>query len=188
MADVLPRPAYDGCVRSCRHVLYVADPVSPGASADCVFRADVFWSVSDTNLFLVLYMLFSGYFASIMIRLMLVISPIACVLAGIGVSETLLTFSHILTMPASGDKGASSRASPEPKRPYHSSQEEQRTWYRQTKVKSIPAPICIGVLAFFMFMFAFFVPHCSYMTANMYSSPQVQPNAISEHNLPILNA
>ena len=61
------------------------------------------WSVSDLSIFFVLYMLFSAYFASIMIRLMLVISPIACVLAGIGVSETMLTFSHILTMPNQDD-------------------------------------------------------------------------------------
>eukprot|EP00474_Spongospora_subterranea_P008975 CRZ09433.1 hypothetical protein [Spongospora subterranea] len=136
----------------------------------------VFWSVSDTNLFLILYMLFSAYFASIMIRLMLVISPIVCVLAGIGVSETLLTFCHILTMPSSLSDSSPSKNTSETVvlgRPYQGTQEEQRDWYRKYHVKKVAAPICIGVLLIFVVMFFFFVPHCTWMSANMYSSPQV---------------
>ena len=48
-----------------------------------------FYKVSDTNLFAILYGVFSGYFSNIMIRLMLVVSPAMCVLGAIAVSEAI---------------------------------------------------------------------------------------------------
>lgn len=49
-----------------------------------------FKSLSDANIFLLLYLVFISYFSSIMVRLMLVISPITCIIGGIGLSEILL--------------------------------------------------------------------------------------------------
>lgn len=45
--------------------------------------------VTYGKLFVALYGLLSSYFACVMVRLMLVIAPAACVLAAIGISEIL---------------------------------------------------------------------------------------------------
>jgi dolichyl-diphosphooligosaccharide--protein glycosyltransferase len=69
-----------------------------------------FTNLSDANLFIILYLVSSAYFASIMVRLMLVISPIVCIIGGIGLSETLLTFSHVMLSPSPEEKKADGAA------------------------------------------------------------------------------
>lgn len=51
-----------------------------------------FKSLTDQNIFAILYGLTSIYFAGVMVRLMLVLAPIACVLGGIAVNGTLSAF------------------------------------------------------------------------------------------------
>ena len=46
------------------------------------------------KLFIALYGFLSVYFACVMVRLMLVLAPALCILAGIGLSETLYTFTR----------------------------------------------------------------------------------------------
>jgi dolichyl-diphosphooligosaccharide--protein glycosyltransferase len=55
-----------------------------------------FRRMTDGALFIILYTLFSSYFASIMVRLVLVMAPAACVMAAIGVSELLNVFMDLL--------------------------------------------------------------------------------------------
>jgi dolichyl-diphosphooligosaccharide---protein glycosyltransferase len=50
-----------------------------------------FRKLSDASIFMILYILFASYFASIMVRLVLVLSPAFAVMSGIGVSSTLHT-------------------------------------------------------------------------------------------------
>ena len=50
-----------------------------------------FKSASNGCIFLVIYASFSAYFSGIMVRLMLTLSPILCILAAIGLSETINT-------------------------------------------------------------------------------------------------
>eukprot|EP01083_Nonionella_stella_P079215 217156_1 len=49
----------------------------------------VYRKLTDANMFVCLYAILSSYFAGIMIRLVLVISPVACVFGGIALSELL---------------------------------------------------------------------------------------------------
>lgn len=49
---------------------------------------------SPGRLFLALYAVFSVYFAGVMIRLLLILCPALCILAGIGLSETLHNFTR----------------------------------------------------------------------------------------------
>lgn len=48
-----------------------------------------FFPLTDASLFLLLYGLTSVYFSGVMVRLMLVLAPAACVLAGVSLSECL---------------------------------------------------------------------------------------------------
>jgi dolichyl-diphosphooligosaccharide---protein glycosyltransferase len=55
-----------------------------------------FKDLSDANLFLVVYGVFSAYFSGVMVRLMLVLAPAAAMLSAIGVSASLRFFMRSL--------------------------------------------------------------------------------------------
>eukprot|EP00010_Vexillifera_abyssalis_P004161 CAMPEP_0201556412 /NCGR_PEP_ID=MMETSP0173_2-20130828/55250_1 /ASSEMBLY_ACC=CAM_ASM_000268 /TAXON_ID=218659 /ORGANISM="Vexillifera sp., Strain DIVA3 564/2" /LENGTH=669 /DNA_ID=CAMNT_0047968679 /DNA_START=162 /DNA_END=2167 /DNA_ORIENTATION=+ len=67
------------------HVLMVLVPIGLYV---CIHR------LSECTLFIILYAISSLYFSSIMVRLVLVLAPITCVLAGIGISYVLASFSR----------------------------------------------------------------------------------------------
>merc|ERR1712179_302681 len=51
-----------------------------------------FKKLTDANIFIIMYGVTSIYFAGVMVRLMLVLAPVACILAGIGISSILSTY------------------------------------------------------------------------------------------------
>merc|ERR1719414_1132527 len=55
-----------------------------------------FKSLSDHNIFIILYGVTSVYFAGVMVRLMLVLAPVMCILSGITVSASLSTYMKYL--------------------------------------------------------------------------------------------
>jgi len=60
-----------------------------------------FSKLTDSNIFLILYGITSIYFSGVMVRLMLVLAPVACVLGAIALSSTLTTYMKKLKAPAS---------------------------------------------------------------------------------------
>jgi dolichyl-diphosphooligosaccharide--protein glycosyltransferase len=58
-----------------------------------------FYNLTDENVFIILYGVTSVYFAGVMVRLMLTLTPVACILAAIG-------FSHVLDIYAKPAKPA----------------------------------------------------------------------------------
>jgi dolichyl-diphosphooligosaccharide--protein glycosyltransferase len=107
-----------------------------------------FKKMTDESIFAILYGITSIYFAGVMVRLMLVLAPIACVLSAIAVSETLKSYMKYLKP-----------------RPYG-------------KTKSVPeymwqkeiAGIIVGGIAC---LFIFYVFHCTWVTSEAYSSPSI---------------
>ncbi|KAJ1799087.1 oligosaccharyl transferase stt3 subunit [Coemansia sp. RSA 2399] len=60
-----------------------------------LFPAGIYFSfrtLSDHHVFLILYSLFASYFAGVMVRLMLTLTPIVCVMAGISMANIFETF------------------------------------------------------------------------------------------------
>jgi dolichyl-diphosphooligosaccharide--protein glycosyltransferase len=55
-----------------------------------------FRDITDSSLFVILYAITSCYFAGIMVRLVLVFAPVACILSGIALSEAFQNFSDQL--------------------------------------------------------------------------------------------
>merc|ERR1712002_1185231 len=51
-----------------------------------------FAKLTDANIFIIIYGVTSIYFAGVMVRLMLVLAPVACILSGIGISSILCTY------------------------------------------------------------------------------------------------
>ncbi|GAM26838.1 hypothetical protein SAMD00019534_100130, partial [Acytostelium subglobosum LB1] len=59
-----------------------------------------FTDLTDGKIFLILYGVTAIYFSGVMVRLMLVLAPVACVLAAVAISSTLQTYSKILKSPS----------------------------------------------------------------------------------------
>ena len=69
-----------------------------------------FSELNDANTFVILYVLFASYFSSIMVRLVLVLTPGACVAAAIGASVTMQNYFDVITYSKSEAETTSSRA------------------------------------------------------------------------------
>jgi dolichyl-diphosphooligosaccharide--protein glycosyltransferase len=106
-----------------------------------------FKKLSDANIFAILYGITSIYFAGVMVRLMLVLAPIACVLSAIAVSETLKTYMKYLKPRPTERAGAS-----------------------QLKGQSEIGYIMVGGISLLLVLYVF---HCTWVTSEAYSSPSI---------------
>lgn len=114
-----------------------------------------FRKLTDTNTFGILYGVTSIYFSGVMVRLMLVLAPIACVLGGIAVSETLKTYSRLMKPRPFGYKSGEKS----------SKQGETELQYAQTI-----GTIVVGAAAFLLVLYTV---HCTWVTSEAYSSPSI---------------
>lgn len=103
-------------------------------------------NISDTSIFIVLYGVTSVYFSGVMVRLMLVLAPIASVLAGISISEILTTYFGFIHEKPSKQKTSTSDAN-----------------------KMIAYIIVCGTAV----LLVFYAMHCTWVTSQAYSSPSV---------------
>jgi len=110
-----------------------------------------FQNLNDATIFLILYGMLSVYFAGVMVRLMLVLAPAACMLSAVGISKTLKTFMRALKKREK--KKSSAKAA----------QEE----------KTLPSEISLVMVLGITFLFVFFVIHCTWVTSEAYSSPSI---------------
>ena len=155
------------------------------------FPAGIFWcfkDMSDEHVFVIIYAVLSAYFAGVMVRLMLVITPVVCVTAAIAFSKILETYIDPV-LPAeevqsngnavSADPGstpASKKASKKaaaagltgkPKSPFTGllgNRSSFGVYGLDTRL------VVVGTMTFFLFLF---VHHCTFVTQSAYSSPSV---------------
>lgn len=119
----------------------------------------LFYVLRKTNvqkLFIAFYLVSSIYFASLMIRLLLVVAPAMCVLSGIGVSYLVRDLMKILIS--------------RPKKSRRQGEEDAQEGYFFRVVKAAFA--LIGLL-FIGYLMAKFMFHGSLVGADVYSSPSV---------------
>lgn len=110
--------------------------------------------LTDASLFIILYGMAAVYFAGVMVRLMLVLAPAACVLSAIGISQVLKTYmSAIKTAQVSSSS---------------SSKKEERQRRRVA-----PIEVSLAVVTGIAFLFVFYTIHCSWVTSEAYSSPSI---------------
>jgi dolichyl-diphosphooligosaccharide--protein glycosyltransferase len=110
-----------------------------------------FSKLSDQNIFIILYGVTSIYFAGVMVRLMLVLAPVMCVLAGIGMSALLSSYMKNLETGRKTDKKTKRSDSNYP-------------------VKNEIAWGVVGMLTLGLVMYTF---HCTWVTSEAYSSPSI---------------
>lgn len=121
-----------------------------------------FSNLSDANIFIIMYGITSIYFAGVMVRLMLVLAPVACVLAGIGISSVLNTYMKNFDLSA-----ATTTAVPQPK---VSNKKAKLTGDPSHPIKNEVATGMVLLMTFFLITYTF---HCTWVTSEAYSSPSI---------------
>jgi dolichyl-diphosphooligosaccharide---protein glycosyltransferase len=126
-----------------------------------------FQKLADEHVFIVVYALFGSYFAGVMVRLMLTLTPVVCVAAAIAISQILDTYLEA--------------DSPNPDDYHPEENGEAKKAVKSTGLKSASKPL-IGVYTYvskglvvsaMTVYLLLFVMHCTWVTSNAYSSPSV---------------
>ena len=172
-----------------------------------VFPAGVvlcFKELRDEHVFVIIYAVVASYFAGVMVRLMLTLTPVVCVSAAIAVS-TLLDVYIDPTVPDIADEeqdnstsadSATSVASPSKKEKKRAAATAPRNGISSLFTPSSGKPLAskntptqkfgifgldtrLIVVGNMMFMMLFFVQHCTWVTSTAYSSPSV---VLASHN------
>ncbi|CAO2178296.1 unnamed protein product [Urochloa humidicola] len=166
-----------------------------------------FLPLSDASSFLVLYLVTSVYFSGVMVRLMLVLAPAACILSGIALSEAfgVLTRSMKFQRPTSDDGSSTaghgssntpanseavSKEKPSKKNRKKdkdsegSSPVDSRT---EDKLLVLPCgPSAVGIMLLII-LSGFYVVHCVWAAAEAYSAPSIVLTSRSRDGLHVFD-
>eukprot|EP01136_Pigoraptor_vietnamica_P013961 Opistho-1_new@55557 len=125
-------------------------------------------NMNDERAFIVLYAATATYFAGVMVRLMLTLTPCVCILAAITVSSILDTYlRHEPDASAADDSEGSSSEG----RTRSASARGRKA--REANAPWVPTEVRIGVSALMIILLSQFVVHSTWVTSNAYSSPSV---------------
>ncbi|KAM0424756.1 hypothetical protein ACHAPT_010066 [Fusarium lateritium] len=123
-----------------------------------------FQNLRDEHVFVVVYSLFASYFAGVMVRLMLTLTPIVCVAAAMAVSQVLDTYLEVKS-PNPEEVVDAGDASKKAKGGLRATQKPKVGIYTVLSKAVVTAAMTIYLLMF--------VTHCTWVTSNAYSSPSV---------------
>ncbi|KAI6209431.1 Dolichyl-diphosphooligosaccharide--protein glycotransferase [Aphelenchoides besseyi] len=123
-----------------------------------------FKQLTDANVFVIIYALTSIYFSGVMVRLMLVLAPVMCIMAGIALSEFLNNFYRGINEDAKKVTKVETTATQKTK--VTTKKEKNDTYPYRTEVSYI----VIGAVALLGMSY---VQHCVWVTSEAYSSPSI---------------
>ncbi|CAI0628676.1 unnamed protein product [Linum tenue] len=158
-----------------------------------------FMPLTDSSSFVILYIVTSVYFSGVMVRLMLVLAPAACILSGIALSEAfnVLTRSIKFQLPGiagnpsiAEENGSSTVVAPNdiPKteeaakekpakknRKKEKENVEKKPTPSKTEKRLLVLPLEASVIAVLLLVLlgAFYVVHCVWAAAEAYSAPSI---------------
>ena len=131
-----------------------------------------FQKLKDEHVFVVIYAVLASYFAGVMVRLMLTLTPVVCIAAALALSNILDTYLVA--------------DNPTPKEPQQNGQAssdgvKNAADFIKDSLRSTRTPVIgiysyiskasvVGILTVYLLMF---VMHCTWVTSNAYSSPSV---------------
>ncbi|KIX01576.1 uncharacterized protein Z518_09302 [Rhinocladiella mackenziei CBS 650.93] len=130
-----------------------------------------FRNLQDEHVFIIIYAVLASYFAGVMVRLMLTLTPVVCSAAALALSHILDTY---LYLPAPVDKSSggdaasngSAKAGKTSANPPLRSVRHPLVGIYSILSKSLITSMATGFLLLF-------VAHCTWVTSNAYSSPSV---------------
>lgn len=151
-----------------------------------------FKKLTDENVFIILYAFTGAYFAAVMVRLMLTLTPIVCVAGGICVSNLLDNFlaskkpkTTIIKVEENEDFTSGAESAPEsPGSPNISNSPRSGKRKVEQKAQSndqqdqessegITSEVKLVVVSCLLLVFCMYVWHCTWVTSNAYSSPSI---------------
>ena len=173
-----------------------------------LFPAGVFLcfrELRDEHVFVVIYAVVASYFAGVMVRLMLTLTPVVCVTSAVALSTLLDTYIDATEPEAVAESSTSDSPSPGSSTNGHTPQPSSKKTKKTAAAQSSSAGQLLvaaalstkestksqrrkGIFSFdtrmivifnAICMLSFFVAHCTWVTANAYSSPSV---VLSSHN------
>ncbi|XP_001641089.2 dolichyl-diphosphooligosaccharide--protein glycosyltransferase subunit STT3B [Nematostella vectensis] len=158
----------------------------------CTFPAGLWFvikKINDERVFVVLYAVTAVYFAGVMVRLMLTLTPVVCILAAIAFSVTLDNYLVDDKVPAvnegeqdeekKGDSEEEADKGKKKKELYDKAGKQKGKTKKQESVEESEDANAIGtnlkglVVMCIVMMLMMFAVHCTWVTSNAYSSPSV---------------
>ncbi|SPJ79213.1 probable oligosaccharyltransferase [Fusarium torulosum] len=125
-----------------------------------------FQNLADEHVFIVVYALFASYFAGVMVRLMLTLTPVVCVAAAIAASQILDTYLLIQQPdPANAVQVEGAEGSKKSRGALRATTKPNVGIYSMMSKLVVVAAMVVYLLMF--------VSHCTWVTSNAYSSPSV---------------
>lgn len=141
----------------------------------CVFPAGIWFCIKELNderVFIILYAVFASYFAGVMVRLILTLTPVVCILAAIAFSKTFDYYLYDDSLKSDDQEQLSHTKN---KQQYDKADKVQNIFQSQkekedTGLNSNIKGIVIIILSMLLVLFAV---HCTWVTSNAYSSPSI---------------
>ena len=133
-----------------------------------------FRNLKDEQVFIVIYAVLASYFAGVMVRLMLTLTPIVCVAAAIALSQILDTF-LVASQPSEPSEVQTNGSAKGP------AAKDKPASIIPEALRSTKAPL-VGIYSYLSkslitgaitTYLLLFVLHCTWVTSNAYSSPSV---------------
>ncbi|CAG8656410.1 5652_t:CDS:2, partial [Paraglomus occultum] len=142
-----------------------------------------FQELRDEHVFVILYGITASYFAGVMVRLMLTLTPIVCVTAAVTVSKLLDTYMDLSTLDpdltsntkTTKDEKAKKDGGSSSKRPGDNvkSEDKKTTKKKENHWGVYGIDTRLIVLSNFLFLLFIFAWHCTWVTSGAYSSPSI---------------
>ncbi|KAI8869320.1 STT3 subunit of Oligosaccharyl transferase [Ramicandelaber brevisporus] len=135
-----------------------------------------FQTLRDEHVFVILYAVFASYFAGVMVRLMLTLTPLVCVAAAIALSHFFDVYLDLRPeSPLNKSTAAAATAavddknkSKKPEAVNESAPAVDQEWSFKNLLS--PKLAIISAMTYFLVMFVW---HCTYISSSAYSSPSV---------------
>lgn len=128
---------------------------------------------------MVLYAISAVYFAGVMVRLMLTLTPVVCMLGGIAFSGLLELFIKEEDQNESLSPNEEESEEEQERSPgralYDKAGKLRRMKHEKPKgnVEGLGSSLRNGVLIFILMLLMMFTVHCTWVTSNAYSSPSI---------------
>jgi len=140
-----------------------------------------FKDLRDEHVFVIIYSIMASYFAGVMVRLMLTLTPVVCVTAAIAISTLLDTYvdpTEPDSAPEAATHGISEAVSPGLAPTTSATPNRKEKKAKKAANKSGVHGIYgmdtrIAVVLNVLFLLLIFVLHCTWATSTAYSSPSV---------------
>lgn len=119
---------------------------------------------TEAKIFAAIYVVLAVYFASVMVRLLLVLAPAVSIMSGIGVSWTIQLFTksireYVLSWGKEDDKEQKDKQKDQPK--------------KKKRKRRVPPEIALIGLIFIGYLVSIYILHANFAGSEAYASPSI---------------